>query len=203
IERAWRDQHPDFESILARSTENVAMQIESLRRIASDFSAYAAFPKTDRKPHSLQEILGPCLELYDNRESSGIDIKLESSLDDDVMVLVDADELRRVFFNLFNNAFEAMPEGGTLSVSSYVLESEDLGEIVELRIKDTGRGIAADVERRLFEPYFTTRSSGTGLGLAICKKTIEGYGGTIQIESEEGRGTTAVIRLPIYRPTEA
>ncbi len=110
---------------------------------------------------------------------------------------VDADEFKRVLLNLINNAFEAMHEGGTLTISAFELEDESRGRYAELRIRDTGRGISSDIAERLFEPYFTTRNSGTGLGLAICKKTIEGYGGQISIESEEGRGTTVILSLPL------
>ena len=198
VERAYRDQHPDFDKILARSVRNVTEQIESLRRIASDFSAFASFPKRDLKPHSLKRILEDTLALYENREGDDVEVRMETSLDEDVSIVVDKDELARVFLNLFNNAFEAMPEGGTLSVSSYVLERGD-GLVVEIRVKDTGRGISQEIADRLFEPYFTTRSGGTGLGLAIAKRIVEGYGGEIRIQSAPGEGTTVIIVLPIHR----
>ena len=197
IERAHHDQHPDLDSLVEESVKNIVEQTESLRRIASDFSNFAAFPKTDRKPHSLLGIIKDCVKAYSNAESSGIEISLEAELGEEVVAEVDADEMKRVFYNLFNNAFEAMPDGGKIVVSAYLLETKDDGRIVEVRVKDRGRGISQEIAERLFEPYFTTRSSGTGLGLAICKKTIEGYGGEMAIHSEEGVGTTVILKLRV------
>ncbi|MCB9831931.1 MAG: HAMP domain-containing protein [Planctomycetes bacterium] len=198
VERAWDDRHPDFEAILKESVRNIVGQSESLRKIASEFSNFAAFPKRDPRPCRIVALARDCVRSYENRASSGVEIRFESFLDEDIEILVDEDEIRRVFYNVFNNAFEAMPEGGLLSVSLFRLEKDE-GPTLDIRIKDTGRGIAAEMTERLFEPYFTTRSSGTGLGLAICKKTIEGYGGTVAIRSEEGKGTTVCIELPLDR----
>ena len=198
IERAWSDRHEDFPAILRESVATICSQTESLRKIASDFSNYAAFTPGDRKPVSMRKIIEECVKLYSNRAASGIAVSADVLFDDSVEVRVDADEMKRVFLNLFNNAFEAMPDGGALTVSAIALDNEKLGRVVDVRVKDDGRGIPEDVQRRLFEPYFTTRSSGTGLGLAIAKRTIESYGGTIGIQSQEGVGTTVAMLVPIY-----
>jgi signal transduction histidine kinase len=198
VRRAYIDKHPDFEEILNESVGNIVSQAESLRRIASNFSNYAAFPKTERKPHGALALITECVKLYSNKESSGIEVKLESFLDNEIEMNVDKDEIMRVFFNLFNNAFESMPDGGLLSVSVFHFDEQEGGpDRLEIRITDTGKGIDEKIAERLFEPYFTTRSSGTGLGLAICKKTIEGYGGDLSLESKVGTGTTVRIQLPI------
>jgi len=109
-------------------------------------------------------------------------------------VLVDSLRIRRVLENLMNNAFESMKTGGEVTVS---LAKKD-GH-VELAVKDQGRGIAEDAKSQLFRPFYTTKPGGIGLGLAYCKRTVEAHGGTIRVESEEGKGTTATIRLPIGR----
>jgi signal transduction histidine kinase len=111
-----------------------------------------------------------------------------------IKVLADAMKLHRVLTNIVSNAFQAMPEGGTLTVSF-----QDRENRVILEIRDTGVGIPVDVRQHLFEPYFTTRSKGTGLGLAIARRVLEEFGGTIELAPNEaagGVGTIARICLP-------
>ena len=100
-------------------------------------------------------------------------------------------ELREALINLVLNAVDAMPQGGSIT-----LETRQAGDWVLLSIADTGTGIAPDARRRIFEPFFTTKESGTGLGLSIVSGIISSYGGTIDVDSEIGRGTTFTIRLP-------
>lgn len=200
IERAWRDRHQDFEKILKDSVTTIVSQTESLRKIASDFSNYATFSAAHRQAHSARKLIQELVKLYAGKTETGIEVKDDILFGDDVEVFVDADELKRVFLNLFNNAFEAMQSGGSVVVSAAELKSDALGHMVEIRVRDTGRGIPPDVQKRLFEPYFTTRTSGTGLGLAIAKKTIESYGGRIEISSAENVGTTVIMKIPVYTP---
>jgi signal transduction histidine kinase len=100
-------------------------------------------------------------------------------------------ELREALINLVLNAVDAMPQGGSIT-----LETRHERDWVLLSVADTGAGIPPDVRRRIFEPFFTTKDSGTGLGLSIVSGIISSYGGTIDVDSELGRGTTFTIRLP-------
>jgi PAS domain S-box-containing protein len=102
-----------------------------------------------------------------------------------------AAELREALINLVLNAVDAMPTGGSLT-----LATRRDGDWVLLAVADSGTGIPPDVRRRIFEPFFTTKESGTGLGLSIVSGIISSYGGTIDVESELGTGTTFTIRLP-------
>ena len=102
-----------------------------------------------------------------------------------------AAELREALINLVLNAVDAMPKGGSLT-----LETRRDGDWVLLAVADSGTGIPPDVRRRIFEPFFTTKESGTGLGLSIVSGIISSYGGTIDVDSEPGAGTTFTIRLP-------
>ncbi len=102
-----------------------------------------------------------------------------------------AAELREALINLVLNAVDAMPTGGSLT-----LETRRDGDWVVLAVADSGTGIPPDVRRRIFEPFFTTKESGTGLGLSIVSGIISSYGGTIDVESQPGTGTTFTIRLP-------
>jgi len=106
-------------------------------------------------------------------------------------IRVDSLLIRRVLHNIFINAFEAMPEGGTLKI-----ESKENGENVSIRICDSGVGVPKNVIEKLFTPFFTTKSRGVGLGLAICKRIVEAHGGSISVESKKGKGTCVTIILP-------
>lgn len=113
------------------------------------------------------------------------------------MVSVDVAKVSRVFVNLITNAFDAMPNGGTLSITAY---SGD--ELVEFDFRDTGVGIPAESMSKLWTPLFTTKSKGMGLGLPICKRIIEAHDGKIQVESIPGRGTTFRVTLPLKKSDE-
>lgn len=110
-------------------------------------------------------------------------------------MLGDPDLLYRAFLNLLCNALQAMPKGGTLKVSSDMIHEPDAGSI-QVSIQDTGMGIPHDIHKKIFNPFFTTREKGTGLGLAIVKSIIDGHQGEIEVESEEGKGTTITVRFP-------
>lgn len=111
-------------------------------------------------------------------------------------VLGDADRLQQVIMNVLINGMQAMHEGGTLTMG--LKNGTDPG-MVELRITDTGSGIAPDLLNQIFYPYFTTKQGGTGLGLAISQKIIIDHGGTIALESEPGKGSTVLIELPAWK----
>ena len=136
----------------------------------------------------LEEVLQlarPLLEMHGN-------IRVTSALEDSCEVKANAPELRRVFTNLILNAVDAMPEGGTLSMSCVRKEAQVL-----IRVQDSGAGIPLETQKMIFSPYFTTKPQGTGLGLAGARRTIQSQGGDIRFESSPGTGTTFIITLPI------
>ena len=98
--------------------------------------------------------------------------------------------------NLILNAVDAMPEGGVLTV---VTAKDDDNGFVNIRIKDTGKGISKETISFVFEPFFTTKPAGkgTGLGLTVAKRIVNDHGGEVSIKSMEGKGTTVIIKLPL------
>lgn len=106
----------------------------------------------------------------------------------------DAELLRRAFVNILVNAGEAMPEGGTLTVSS---EPDEGGSFARVTVADTGTGIGEEDLERVFTMYYTTRADGSGIGLALTQRIVEVHEGTIELRSEIGRGTTVLVRLPL------
>ncbi len=136
-------------------------------------------------------MLGEVLELYSAlARERRIEIRAELG---SALVLADRSALRRVLQNLVSNAFEAMPTDGRL-VASVACEA---GE-ARIVLKDSGEGLSAEAQARLFEPYFTTRSKGTGLGLAIAKRVLEDLGGSIELSNNEpDPGVVVRLRLPL------
>jgi two-component system, NtrC family, sensor kinase len=111
------------------------------------------------------------------------------------IIQADFGQLRQAFVNIILNACEAMSSGGTVTIDGHVTPDA----FVELVFKDTGSGIAPDKLARIFDPFFTTKEKGTGLGLSVVYGIIERHRGTITAQSEDGRGTTFVVRLPMTR----
>jgi|WetSurMetagenome_2_1015567.scaffolds.fasta_scaffold00355_10 two-component system, NtrC family, sensor histidine kinase HydH len=111
----------------------------------------------------------------------------------------DPDLLYRAFVNLFANALQAMPEGGRLRIRTSLANGKLKPAQMELVIQDTGPGISPKIRKKIFNPFFTTREKGTGLGLAIVRNIIDSHNGEIEVESEEGKGTTMIIRLPLFQ----
>ncbi|MGD9950535.1 MAG: ATP-binding protein, partial [Desulfobulbus sp.] len=100
----------------------------------------------------------------------------------------------------FINGIQAMEKGGRLAIT---LKNRDEAGEVELKIRDTGPGIEPELLSQVFYPYFTTKQAGTGLGLAISQKIIADHGGSIELESESGNGTTVIIQLPVWEQDKA
>ena len=94
--------------------------------------------------------------------------------------------------NLALNARDAMPEGGTLTIAT-----ADEDGAVQLLVRDTGTGMSKETQAKLFEAFFTTKSSGTGLGLSVVRDVAQSMGGTVTVESEPGKGSTFRVRLPL------
>lgn len=121
-------------------------------------------------------------------------IIIEQELRSDLpLVEVDRAQIKQAFFNVIKNAFQAMKSGGILRITT-----DMTADFVEVIFADTGGGIPADSMSKIFEPYFTTKASGSGLGLLIVRRIVREHGGEIDLVSDEGKGLTFTIRLPIH-----
>ena len=124
-------------------------------------------------------------------------IRLDQVMDEQLLpVLGDATQISQVLVNIIVNAFQAMPNGGLCQISAVQREAEGKSW-VEITVKDSGIGITTEQLSHLFEPFYTTKSSGTGLGLAIAYRIMQDHGGTIQVASVPGNGTTVVTQFPV------
>ena len=126
-------------------------------------------------------------------------INCEQSLDGDLpSISFDPEQIKQVLINLLKNAAEAMPNGGKLAISSW---RED--GYVKVSFTDSGTGMSAEIAQKVFNPFFTTKKKGTGLGLAVSRRIMEDHGGEISLQSKKGKGTRAVISLPIHAEENA
>ena len=107
---------------------------------------------------------------------------------------MDTDLIKTCVFNVVLNAFQAMPDGGTLTIKTEPAEG-----MLSIIISDTGKGIPEDELPKVFEPFYTTKRNGLGLGLAMTKRVVEEHQGTVSIQSIEGKGSTGVINLPVQQ----
>ena len=190
LRRAYDEGTEDLGRILHECTNSIVEQVEGLRRIANEFSAYARLPMVHREPTDLNEPLEEALNLFEPALPAGVTV-VRGFADEMPEVLLDAEQVRRVAINLIRNALDAMGDSGTLTVCSGQDE-----EGVWLQVSDTGEGIAPEVQERLFEPYFSTKTDGTGLGLAITRAIVDAYDGTISVDSRPGEGTKVTVHFP-------
>ncbi|MGO9614432.1 MAG: ATP-binding protein [Dissulfurispiraceae bacterium] len=132
------------------------------------------------------------------RLNHNIELKLNRDLP---KIYADPGSLRQVFMNIIINSIYFTPSGGSIVIQSEMDKSGQDAEIIRVSVSDTGAGIAGEALEKIFDPFFTTKpvGEGTGLGLSICHKIVETHNGTIDVESEVGRGTTFTIGIPARR----
>ncbi len=168
-------------------------RIASLMRRLREFSRPV---QLDPRPTDLQVLLDNLLELV-GKQCQIQHVRVNRQWDSPLPVLtVNADLLTQVFMNLIINALDAMPTGGTLTISTRLDRTSDAPQ-VQIDVADTGAGIDAAVFKRIFEPFFTTKPNGVGLGLAISYEIIQSLGGEISAASQPGAGTTFSVKLPL------
>jgi len=171
--------------VITRNTERINFLITELLNCARP-------PKLNIKPHNIHEVLENVLDSLRTKILSQ-HIKMHKKLNAELLMMnVDDEQIKRVFSNVMINAVESMPEYGQMTI---VTENNENNFIV--KIKDTGKGIPDEDIIRIFDPFFSTKSSGVGLGLSICYGIVVSHGGIIGVESGTNKGTTFTISLPI------
>jgi signal transduction histidine kinase len=189
---------PDVDGLPLQAVRVLDSEIDRLDSVVKRFLDFTRPPDMHQEELNLHEILEEVLAV-ERPEFSKANIKIEARLAPDVPnVLVDKPLLRQGLINLIVNALEAMPDGGQLFVAL-----RRRGEMAEIEIRDTGRGIAPEHRQRIFQLFFTTRKGGSGIGLASTFRTIQLHNGSIEFESEVGRGTTFRIDLPLAHQMES
>jgi len=181
---------PNLPQVVRSAVENILRQVVTLRETSKDFSDYASLRQTRRKPIDLQKLLADLASGYSQSQERGIDFQAQIEPSTPSTFHGDERLLRGAVANLIENAFQAAP-GGRVRLGSHGVDSK-----VVIAVEDSGPGVPPEVLPRIFEPYFSTRSTGTGLGLAIARKAVEEHGGSIHAENVNP-GLRVVIELPV------
>jgi signal transduction histidine kinase len=189
----------EAENEITRSSFSQIKRVESLIKEILDF----ARPKEPQYALTdVNEVIDKTvsfIEAVSAQANSGAGVKVVKTLATDVpQLLVDPMQIQQVVMNIVLNAYDAMPEGGTLAVGSALTA----GSFV-VTISDTGSGIDPQIMGKLFKPFFTTKAKGTGLGLAIIKGIVERHGGTVDMQSTPGAGTSVTMALPVEQGNPA
>ncbi len=178
----------------SRLASGVKSEVARINTRISEFLNYSRPAKLDLQPIDVRSSVEDALRMVEvQADESGVKLSVEQA-SEVPPVLADAESLRSIFTNLIINGLQAIDSssgGGKLPVA---ISKDD--ERVSISFTDTGAGVAPENIPQLFEPYFSTKETGTGLGLAIVKKAVDDHGGTIEVRSEQGVGTTFTVKLP-------
>jgi two-component system, NtrC family, sensor histidine kinase PilS len=170
-----------------------------LDAIITEFLQYARPPALNLAERDLNKILAETLDLVQHEARTRKKIKIVASFADGFLLAqVDQDQMRQVFWNLATNAFDAMPGGGQLTIttsSRHVDAGGRKGDVIEISFQDTGEGIAKENLDKIFLPFFTTKKKGSGLGLAAVHRIVDLHDGWIKVESQQ-HGTRFVVCMP-------
>ncbi len=182
----------DLGEFANESLEVISRHISRIAEIVRNISSFSKPAKGIAGPVNIKEVLDSTIALLRfDRRMKNIELKME--LGEVPEVYADQNQLAQVFTNLIFNAADAMPDGGTLTIGARRLD-----DIVEISFTDTGSGIPPEYINKIFDPFFTTKDKGTGLGLSVSFSIIKSFGGDILVESEQGKGSTFRVRLPVY-----
>jgi two-component system, NtrC family, sensor kinase len=181
---------------LQRELELIVKETTRVSTIVRGLLDFARESKPQKRPCNVNDLILHTFSLVQH-QSVFHDIRIQKNLDPRVpLILLDSNQIQQVFMNILLNAADAMPAGGTLTVTTQITAGDPF---LHIRFADTGCGIPDQDLNRIFDPFFTTKAEkkGTGLGLAVSYGIIDRHNGKIEVQSEEGKGTTFIIKLPL------
>ena len=175
--------------------ERIQRNVQRCVRIIEDLLEFSRKRETALRPVAVDDWIQQ--QIGEIRPMDGVKISLD--LESGAEVLIDGEKLRQAFVNILQNAFQAVEcrEERTGSEREVVVRTRNLEHMVTLSVEDNGPGMDTEVQRRMFEPLFSTKAFGVGLGMPLVKRIAEQHGGGVDVDSEEGRGTTVTILLPV------
>ncbi len=191
-------------SSLRADLELVLSEAQRARAVLRNLLDFTRQSEKVRQPAHINELIQESLALVQHQLSSScVEVQLDLALELP-QIYVDPDQIKQVLVNLIHNAVQAMPSGGVLSFDTRAMADPEhnLKPGLVFSVRDTGEGISAEIQQRLFEPFFTTRpvGEGTGLGLAVSYGIVTAHQGLINVESEAGRGSCFTVWLPRLEP---
>jgi signal transduction histidine kinase len=188
-----RNPHMDEQAV--KDSERIINASLYMREVIKKLMLFARQTPPRKTRVDLNRLIEEGLSFFETRCAKA-DIRVERSLQANLpKIIADPGQLNQVLVNLVVNAIQAMPHGGTLTVST---RTDD--HTVSLVVRDTGIGMATEVLKRIFEPFFTTKdvNEGTGLGLSVAHGIVTAHKGTIQVKSRPNQGACFTVRLPLH-----
>lgn len=187
------DEKYEFLEILLKESDR-------LNRVVDDFLRLSRPQPLALAPCNIAEELRSIAMLV-AAEAKERDIRLEVHADENLEIMGDRDKLHQAFLNIIINGLQAVPDKGSIVIEARLLNNPSPdGRELEIIFRDTGPEIPEDLQKKIFEPFFSTKKDGTGLGLSIAKKIIESHAGSITVVSEARKGTAFKVRLPAVVP---
>jgi len=189
------EDREELARVVEECTTSITREVAGLKALVDEFSRFARMPPPRLEVSSLNDVIMQTTQLYDDRLSGAeLRLMLDSQLPG---VMVDVEQLKRVFVNLIDNALEALTDVSGERCIAITTRHDSTREVVLATVEDSGQGIPPGDFKRLFQPYFSTRGRGTGLGLAIVSRIITEHGGRVFAEASTPRGARFVIELPV------
>ena len=191
LRKKFIEKSPDFDRVFDESSHTIIQQVDGLKGLLDEFSEFARMPRPNPAPRRLEPVIDSVIQLY---SAAHKDIRIVKDVPSDLPeIMIDVDQMKRVFINLLKNAVEVMEGGGEIRISARVPDSPGM---VHIEVSDNGPGISSEDVARLFEPYFSRKKKGGGLGLAIVERVIGDHNGSIRAEKNLPRGARFIMELP-------
>lgn len=190
LQRTWQEKPEEFNQRLTDFVQSMSDQIDTLTRIAEEFSHFAKMPQPQMEDVNITEVAKSAVSTYDTDDT---EVHIYLHQNEEVWVSGDKTQLIRVLNNLINNALQAIPDERKKNVT-LALRASKKGVVI--KVTDNGIGINSEIRKRIFMPNFTTRSTGSGLGLAMVKSMVQLMGGEVAFRTIVGKGSSFFVFLP-------
>ncbi|MBC7588513.1 MAG: HAMP domain-containing histidine kinase, partial [Chitinophagaceae bacterium] len=196
LQRAINNNSANVKELSTQVAETLVLQIDQLSNIAGDFSQFANINNSRPEKFDATDIVNSLVQLH--QSNGNIQIHYQKQVGN-YMIYADKTEFARMLTNLIKNAIESAEEDDAIQIH---IHQQIINGQMQITIQDNGNGIPQEMQHKIFTPNFTTKSSGTGLGLAICKGIVENANGKIWFETEENKGSTFFIQIPLMKNNE-
>lgn len=191
LRKKYHENKEEFAKVFEESIAIICQEVEGMKDMLSEFQRFSRMPAPNPRPASLHKIIDDVCILYaDHEKKMTVNKYFDANIN---LIKVDAEQMRRVFINLFENALDAMENHGEINITTRLNQPE---KQIQVEFSDNGSGIAPEDLNKLFLPHFTTKKRGSGLGLAIINRIIVDHNGAIQVKGNTPQGTRFLIDLP-------
>ncbi|MEJ7847525.1 MAG: ATP-binding protein [Pyrinomonadaceae bacterium] len=182
-------------TVIREGTATILREVTSLKSMVDEFSRFARLPEAELERRNINEIVEQVVFLYQDRpDDAEIAVDLAKNLPN---VMIDAEQLKRVFVNIIENAIEAFDKSQESKIITVRTRNETARDLIVVEIADNGNGIPPSDFQKLFQPYFSTKGRGTGLGLAIVNRIVSEHHGKIKVVANQPKGAKFIIELPM------